>query len=134
VRLDPENQSALYNLQRALRLAGQAEEAEAVKAKLNELLRRQDQADQNAVAGIELNNQGAGRERAGDLRGALEKYREALRRYPDHVGIRLNLAIALLRLGEWTEGIAELREVVRRDPSHRAAQKALAEALAQAPR
>jgi tetratricopeptide (TPR) repeat protein len=133
VRLDPENQSALYSLQRALRLAGQAEQAEAVKGKLNELLRRQDQADQNAVAGIQLNNQGAAREQAGDLRGALEKYREALRRYPEHVGIRLNLAIALLRLGEWTEGIAELREVVRRDPSNRAAQKALEEAVARAP-
>ena len=133
-RLDPDNQSALYNLHRALVLGGYAQEAEAVKEKLHDVLRRQDQADQSAVAGIQLNNQGAALEKTGDLRGALEKYRAALERYPDHVGIRLNFAIALLRLGEWKQGIAELREVVRRDPKNLPAQKALQEALAQAPR
>jgi tetratricopeptide (TPR) repeat protein len=134
VRLGPDNQSALYNLHRALLLDGHAEEAEAVKQKLNDLLRRQDQADQNAVAGIQLNNQGAALEKAGNLRGALEKYRAALERYPEHVGIRLNFAIVLLRLGQWEQGIAELREVVRRDPNNLPARKALEEALAQAPR
>jgi tetratricopeptide (TPR) repeat protein len=133
-RLDPENQSALYNLQRALLLEGRAEEAEAVKGKLHDLLRRQDQADQNAVAGIQLNNQGAALEKAGNLREALEKYRTALEHYPEHAGIRLNFAVALLRLGQWQQGIAELREVVRRDPNNLAAKKALEEALAQAPR
>jgi tetratricopeptide (TPR) repeat protein len=134
VRLDSTNQSALYNLHRALLLEGHAQEAEAVKAKLTDLLRRQDQADQNAVAGIQLNNQGAALEKAGNLRAALEKYRAALERYPEHVGIRLNFAIALLRLGQWKQGIAELREVVRRDPNNLPARKALEEALAQAPR
>jgi len=134
VRLGPENQSALYNLHRALILDGHAGEAEAVKQKLNDLLRRQDQADQNAVAGIQLNNQGAALEKAGNLQGALEKYRAALERYPEHAGIRLNFAIALLRLGQWEQGIAELREVVRRDPNNISAKKALREALAQAPR
>jgi len=133
-RLGPENQSALYNLHRALLLDGHAQEAEAVKQRLNDLLRRQDQADQNAVAGIQLNNQGAALEKAGNLRGALEKYRAGLEHYPDHVGIRLNLAIALLRLGQWEQGIAELREVVRRDPNNLSAKKALQEALVQAPR
>ena len=134
VGLDPTNQSALYNLHRALLLEGQAREAEAVKAKLTDLLRRQDQADQNAVAGIQLNNQGAALEKAGNLPAALEKYRAALERYPGHLGIRLNFAIALLRLGQWKQGIAELREVVRRDPNNLPARKALDEALAQAPR
>jgi superkiller protein 3 len=134
VRLDPANQSALYNLQRALLLDGHAEEAEAAKGKLTDLLRRQDQADQNAVAGIQLNNQGAALEKAGNLAAALEKYRAALERYPEHAGIRLNFAVALLRLGQWKQGIAELREVVRRDPNNLAAKKALDEALAQAPR
>lgn len=134
VRLNPENQSALYNLHRALLLDGHPEEAEAVKGKLTDLLRRQDQADQNAVAGIQLNNQGAALEKAGNLREALEKYRAALLRYPEHVGIRLNFAIALLRLGQWKQGIEELREVVRRDPNNLPAKKALEEALAQAPR
>ena len=134
VQLNPENQSALYNLQRALLFDGRAEEAKVVRGKLTDLLHRQDQADQNAVAGIQLNNQGAALEKAGNLRGAVEKYREALERYPEHVGIRLNFAVALLRLGHWKEGIAELREVVRRDPGNLPAQKALEEALAQAPR
>jgi tetratricopeptide (TPR) repeat protein len=134
VRLGPANQSALYNLHRALVLDGHSAEAETVKEKLNDLLRRQDQDDQNAVAGIQLNNQGAALEKAGNLRGALEKYRAALERYPEHVGIRLNFAIALLRLGQWEQGIAELREVVRRDPNNLSAKKALEQALARAPR
>ena len=86
------------------------------------------------MAGIELNNQGAALEKAGNLSEALEKYRAALERYPDHVGIRLNFAVALLRLGQWKQGIAELQEVVRRDPNNLPAKKALQEALAQAPR
>ena len=134
VRLGAENQSALYNLHRALLLDGHTQEAEAVKQRLNDLLRRQDQADQNAVAGIQLNNQGAALEKAGNLPGALEKYRAALERYPEHVGIRLNFAIALLRLGYREQGISELREVVRRDPKNLSAEKALKEALARAPR
>ncbi len=92
------------------------EGAKAGKEKLSDLLRRHDQADQNAVAGIELNNQGAALAKAGNMRAALKKYRAALERYPEHVGIRLNFAIALLRLGRWLQGIAELSEVVRRDP------------------
>jgi len=134
LRLNPTNQSALYSLERALVLDHRPEEAETVKGELTDLLRRQDQADQNAVAGIELNNQGAALEKAGNMPEALEKYSAALEHYPDHVGIRLNYAIALLRLGQWQQGIAELREVVRRDPANISAKRALGEALAQAPR
>ena len=100
VRLDPKNQSALNALQRALRQDGQTERAEAVKKQLAELLRERDDADQRQVAALETNNRGAELEKAGDLRGALEKYRAALALLPEHVGIRVNLAVALLETRE----------------------------------
>jgi tetratricopeptide (TPR) repeat protein len=132
-RLDPQNQSALYSLQRALREDGQAEQADAVKQKLAELLRARDKADQNQVAGIQLNNQGAELEKAGNLLGALEKYRAAAALLPDHMGIRVNFAIGLLRLGHWQQGLAELREAVRREPDNALWKATLDDALAQAP-
>jgi tetratricopeptide (TPR) repeat protein len=132
VRLDPKNQSAWNALQRALRRDGQAERAEAAKRKLAELLRERDEGDQKLVAAIEINNRGAELEKTGDLRGALERYRSALELLPEHLGIRVNLAVALLKLGNWQEGIAEMRQAQKRDPANREIQKALADALAQA--
>jgi len=132
-RLDANDQGTLYQLQRALRADGQEEQAAAIKQKLAKLLRNKDESDQNAVTGIELNNQGADLEKAGDLRGALQKYRAAIQLLPDHVGIRVNLAIALLRLGQWQPGLAELREAVRREPHNAVLRAALDDALAQAP-
>lgn len=132
-RLDPKNQSTLYSLQRAYREDGQDEQADAVKKKLAELLREKDRDDQNLLAGIQLNNQGADLEKAGNLPGALEKYRAALQYQPDHVGIRVNYAVALLRLGHWKEGLAELREAVRREPGNALWKAALEDALKQAP-
>ncbi len=133
VRQDPTNQTTLYSLLRALREDGQEGRAAAVKQKLAELLRNKDRDDQNLVAGIELNNQGATLEKGGDLRGALEKYRAALDLVPSHVGIRVNFAVALLRLGQWKEGLAQLREAVRREPGNAMFQAVLNDALAQAP-
>lgn len=133
VRLDGQNQTALYNLQRALLIDGHSEEAATIKMKLTALLREKDQADQRAVLAIQLNNQGAALEKAGKLPEALEKYQTATQLDPDHIGIRLNLAAALLRLGQWSQGIAELREVLRRDPENPDAKKALDQALAQGP-
>jgi len=133
VRLDPTDQTALYSFQRALREDGQEERAAAAKQKLSDLLRNKDKDDQNLVAGIELNNQGANLEKAGDLRGALEKYRAAVDLLPGHLGIRVNFAVALLRLGQWKEGLAELREAVRRDPGNAMFQAVLNDALSQAP-
>jgi protein O-GlcNAc transferase len=132
VRLDPKNQSALNALQRALRRDGQVDRAEAVKAKLAEVLRERDQGDQKMVAAFEMNNRGAELEKAGDVRGAVEKYRAALELLPEHVGIRTNLAVALLKLGNWQEGIAQMREALRRDPGNTKLQKALEDALGQA--
>ena len=132
VRLDPKNQSALNALQRALRQDGQAERAEAAKKQLAELIRQRDEADQKLVAATEINNRGAELEKAGDVRGALEKYRAALALLPDHVGMRLNLAVALLKLGNWEEGVSQMREALRRDPGNALVQQALEDALAQA--
>jgi protein O-GlcNAc transferase len=132
-RLDPKNQSTLYALQRALREDGQDEQADAIKKRLAELLREKDRDDQNFLAGIQLNNQGAELEKAGNLAGAMEKYRAALRLLPDHTGIRVNYAVALLRLGHWKEGLAELREAVRREPGNALWKAALDDALKQAP-
>jgi tetratricopeptide (TPR) repeat protein len=84
------------------------------------------------VRAIETNNRGADLEIKGDLRGALEKYRVALELQPEHVGIRTNLGVALLKLGYWNEGISQLREALRRDPGNEDLQKALEDALAQA--
>jgi tetratricopeptide (TPR) repeat protein len=131
-RLTPDDQSALYSLQLALREDGQIEPARQVREKLAELLRKRDKASERALTSVEINNQGAELEKAGDLRGALEKYRAALELNPDHVGIRTNLAVALLRSGQWSQGIAELREALQRDPGNAALQKALDDALAQA--
>jgi len=131
--LNPENQSTLYSLQLALREDGQPEQAAAVKQKLEQLLRQRDTASQNALRAVQLNNQGTELQKAGNLRGALEKYRAALGLYPEHVGIRVNYAVALLRLGLWSEGISELREAVRRKPDNPVLKQALADALAQAP-
>jgi tetratricopeptide (TPR) repeat protein len=132
-RRDPENQSTLYSMQRALREDGQAEQADAIRKKLAEMLRQKDQADQNSVAAIQLNNQGADLEKADNLTAALEKYRAALVLLPDHAGIRVNFAIALLRLGQWQQGLAQLREAIRREPDNALWKAALEDALTQAP-
>jgi tetratricopeptide (TPR) repeat protein len=133
VHLSPENQSALYSLQLALRAGGQAERAGEIKRRLADLLLARDRANQKSLEAVQINNQGAALEKAGNLRGALEKYRAALELNPQHVGIRVNLAAALLRLGRWTEGIAELQEAQRREPGNESIRKALAAALAQSP-
>ena len=131
VRLDAKDQSALNALQRALRQDGQTARADAVRNQLAALLKERDEADQRHVAAIELNNRGAALEKTGDLRAAAEKYRAALELYPEHAGIRSNLAVALLKSGQWEEGLLQMREAVRRDPGNADLQKALDDALAQ---
>jgi tetratricopeptide (TPR) repeat protein len=132
-RLDPEDQSSLYTLQLALRAAGETERANQVKQQLTDLLRRRDLRNQNALAAVRLNNEGAKLEHAGDIRSAAEKYGEALKLNPDHNGIRVNHAVALLRLGQWSAGLAELKEALRRDPTNAQIKAALDDALRQAP-
>ncbi len=82
---------------------------------------------------MRLNNEGAAAEKSGDLRTALAKYREASQLYPEHVGIRVNYAVALLRLGQWTTGLDELHEALLRDPENQKIKATLKDALVQAP-
>lgn len=132
VRLDPKNQSALNALQRALRQDGQLQRADATRKKLAELLRQRDEADQKLVAALEMNNRGAELEKTGDVRLALGNYRAALELLPEHVGIRVNLAVALLKLGNWDEGVSQMRQALQREPNRADVRKALEDALAQA--
>jgi tetratricopeptide (TPR) repeat protein len=132
-RLDPRNQSTLNSLQLALRQDGQIEEAARIKEKLTEILKGIDKESQDSFSAVRLNNEGAALEKTGNLIGAAEKYRGALTLDPEHVGIRVNLGVALLRLGRWKEGLAELREASRRDPDNAQVKRALDDALDQAP-
>ncbi len=134
LRLSPENQSALHGLQLALRQDGQIERSKAVATELAELLHKRDRASQNALTAVRLNNEGADLEKNGHLRSALDKYKTAVDLYPEHAGIRSNYAVALLRLGRWDDGIAQLREAIRLDPKNQTYHRALADALAQAPK
>ncbi|MGI8990198.1 MAG: tetratricopeptide repeat protein [Bryobacteraceae bacterium] len=131
--LNPADQSTLNSLQMALRRDGKADRANLLKQRLADLLRDKDQVDRNHLTAIRLNNEGAKLEAAKDLRGALEKYRQAVNLYPEMVGIRANFAVVLLRLGQWTEGLRELHEASLRDPGDARIKAALKDALAQAP-
>lgn len=133
VRIDPSDQSALNGLQRALRAADNAQAADQVKDKLAALFRAKNAEDRNSVEAIRLNNEGAALEKGGDLRGAIQKYRDALALCPDHTGIRTNLAAALLHTGQWSEGVSQLREVLRREPGNGKVRAALNEALSHPP-
>jgi len=72
-----------------------------------------------------FNDAGMALEKAGDLRGALEKYRAALGIDPTDEVLRLNYGLAQCRLGRSQEGTAELQEVLRLDPNNAHAAKAL---------
>jgi predicted Zn-dependent protease len=82
---------------------------------------------------LRLNNEEAALEKAGRLREGMEKYRWASEVDPEHNGIRVNLAAALLRLGEWKEGLALLRDAARREPNSAVLKAALDDVLTQAP-
>jgi tetratricopeptide (TPR) repeat protein len=79
----------------------------------------------NELTSTQANNAGVELEKAGNLSGALEKYRDAVRLDPKVTVFRRNMALALCRLGRWDEGIAELREVLKEDPDDAQATKAL---------
>jgi tetratricopeptide (TPR) repeat protein len=131
--LDSENQSTLYSLQLALRQDGQLDEARRIKEKLLEVLRDIDKKSRDAFTAVRLNNEGTALEKAGNLAGAAEKYRRAVALDPEHVGIRVNFGVALLRQGRWKEGLAELREALSLDPGNAQVKRALDDALEQAP-
>lgn len=130
---NPKDQTTLNTLQAALRADGQIERANQVKARLIAVLQQRDKTTQDQLNAARLNEEGAKLDHAGDLRGALEKYRLALALDPDHIGIRVNLAIALLRLGQWKEGLSQLSEAMRRRPGDPILKAAWDDAIRQAP-
>jgi tetratricopeptide (TPR) repeat protein len=132
-QIDPQDQSTLNALQTVLRQDHQPEAANKVKQQLAELLRKKDEINQNLLSAVRLNNEGAELEKAGNYRGALEKYRDAVRLNPDHIGIRVNYGVALLRTGQWTEGLNQGHEAVLKEPDNTKFQAILKDALAQAP-
>lgn len=132
-QLKPADQSTLNSLQMALRRAGRQDEANLVKQKLADLLKERDRVSHDQLMAIRLNNEGAELEASKDLRSALAKYREAAGLYPEMAGIRVNYAVALLRLGRWTEGLEELHQASLKDPGNTKIAAALQDALSQAP-
>jgi tetratricopeptide (TPR) repeat protein len=132
-RLNPDDQATLNALQRAARQDGKLEEAEQVKRKLAEVLVKLNESTQNELAATEINNEGARLERVGDLPGALEKYRAAVKLFPPSVPMRVNYAAILLRLGQWTDGLNELHGALQMDPFNEKIKGALQTALTQAP-
>jgi protein O-GlcNAc transferase len=132
-QLNPKDQSILNALQQALQQTGNVEEAARVKDQLTALLRENDKDNQTYVTAIRLNNEGVQLEQAGDLTGATDKYRQALKLYPEHVGIRVNYGLSLLRTGKWTDGLNQLHDALQRDPTNTSIQSALNDALKEAP-
>jgi len=126
---EPEDRALLYNLTLALRRDGQEGEAKRVDDKLSRLIQTKNKVAATGLAIGDLNDAGMALEKAGDIRGAMEKYRAALEIDPTDVVLRLNYGLALCRLGRWQDGAAELREVLRLDPNNGDASKALYIAL-----
>jgi Flp pilus assembly protein TadD len=129
----PGDQSILNALQAALRKTGDEDGARRIRQQLADLLRERDETNQNKLTAVRLNNEGAALEKSGNLAQAIEKYREAERLDPVHTGIQINLAVALLRTGQWKEGLDRLHNAWLRDPENDHLKAALKDALAQAP-
>lgn len=132
-RLDPSDHSILNALQKALRQDGQSKEAEKIKQELAGLLSQDEVDSENEMKAVRLNNEGARLQSAGDLQGALQKYSAAAKLSPHDVPLRVNYAVAMLRLGKWTDGLNELHEALLMDPNNDKIRAALRDALAQAP-
>jgi tetratricopeptide (TPR) repeat protein len=132
-RINPKDQTTLNILQAALRADGQTARADQVKADLVAVLRERDQSTQHEFAAIRLHEDGGKLAKAGDLQGALDKYRRGVELAPENVGIRVDLAMALLRAGQWKEGLSQLAESMQRRPGDPVLKAAWDDALRQAP-
>ena len=127
--LNPSDQSTLNALQMALRRSGDVEGANRLKQQLADLLSERDRVNHNKLMAIQLNTEGVALEKSGDLRGAVSKYRGASGLDPNHVGIRINYGVALLRLGQWAEGLDELHQAWVLDPHNEQLRATLKDAL-----
>ena len=128
-KLKPGDRSTLYQLCRALQKAGEKEESKACEQELSTKIKTGLETEANELTATQANNAGVELEKAGNLPGALEKYRDAVRQNPTQTVFRRNLALALCRLGRWSEGVAELQEVLKQNPDDAEATKALYIAL-----
>jgi tetratricopeptide (TPR) repeat protein len=131
--LTPQDHSILNALQKALRQDGQIAQADQVKQELAALLNQDEIEGENEMKAVKLNNEGARLQSAGDLRAALAKYSAAAALSPRDVPIHVNYAVAMLRLGQWTDGLNELHQSLLMDPNNEKIRAALRDALAQAP-
>ena len=132
MRMNPEDRATLYNLQRALFVNGELDEAARIRARMTELLRSPSRSAEYSLQTGNLNDDAIRLEAAGKTPAAIAKYRAALELDPTATGIRLNYGLALCRIGRWDEGIQEIREVLRADPDNAQATKALYTALERA--
>ena len=115
----------LYKLDRALRKTGDTRGAEQIRAQAQELITRDDDANQQFRDAEETEHSAIELERHGDLAHAVEKYRAALEINPRQDRYRYNYGLALCRLDRFREGIAELHEVLENDPGNIDARRAL---------
>jgi tetratricopeptide (TPR) repeat protein len=127
--LAPNDRSLLYQVCRALRKAGRIPESKTCEERLLLMVHEELILNDRTSAAAAANNQGVDLERRGDLKGALEKYREAAKLNPAQTVFRRNLALALCRMGRWQEGITELRAVLKENPNDADATQALYVAL-----
>lgn len=132
-RLRPNDQSTLNALLKALRETGHTEEAGQVKNRLSQMLAQRETTAQSELQAIQLNDEGAKLQSAGDLHGAMERYAAAVKLCPRNVTMHVNYAIAMLRLGQWTNGLNALHESLLLDPANAKIKAALQDALSQAP-
>jgi tetratricopeptide (TPR) repeat protein len=117
--------AVLYKLDRALRLVGRNQEAEAVRAQAKLLLAQDSDAHEHNQQAEELEHEGLALEDSGDLTHAVRKLEAALEINPEQNRFRYNYALVLCHLGRWPEGIAELNEVLENDPGNVDARRAL---------
>jgi tetratricopeptide (TPR) repeat protein len=128
-----DDQSTLNALAMALQRLGRVEEAAQTRRKLAEVIRRRDLDSQNALSALRLNNEGAALEKSGNLPEALDLYKQAVAMNGKHAGLRVNYAVALLRLGQWREGLEQMRQAQELDPGNTQIETALTDAISQAP-
>ncbi len=132
-RANVDDQSTLNALATAYQRLGRLEEAAQTRRKLSEVIHRRDLDSQNALSALRLNNRGAELEKAGKLKDALDLYKQAIALNGKHAGIRSNYAVALLRLGQWREGLEEMHKAQDLDPENKQIERALKDAILQAP-
>ena len=133
ISVDASDQTALFNLQRALHQDSREAEARAVSKQLAEIIARKDEQMQNHLTANRLNNEGVKLQQTGDLKGALPKYSAAHELNPESGLFRFNMAVALLRVGRWKEGLAELHTCMDLEPDNTKLKAVWDDAIRQAP-